>query len=184
MDLTGTVGWFVNDREPAGVANYDEVNHRWVFGADLGYYWTEHLKTEVGIAATTSGSSYALFEAPPTPQRPYPYISGRVFAKDVRVIAQQLYQFGRNAWVHPYLGAGIVFEHEQTTVRFDEIYGPAPRPVPPDRHDTTTRVRPVVSAGLKAYVTPRTFLRGELRASPWTDSRDYSLSMGLGVDFK
>jgi len=185
FDLTGTVGWFVNDREEPCLISNADVNHRWVFGADFGYYWTEHLKSEVGVSATPGGDIYVVIAGQPTPGRPAPFITGRLHVQDVRVVAQQIYQFGRNAWVHPYLGAGVIVQYETTKLSFDEIYGAPPGvALPPAMRDVTTRVKPVFSAGLKGYVAPRTFLRGDFRASPWSESRDFSLSIGLGVDLR
>lgn len=55
---------------------------------------------------------------------------------------------------------------------------------PPARAEKATRVKPVISAGLKAYISPRAFLRGDILISPWTTSRDVILRGGVGVDLK
>ena len=38
----------------------------------------------------------------------------------MRVVAQQIYQFGHNAWVHPYVGAGVVVLRETSRLEFDQ----------------------------------------------------------------
>lgn len=185
LDTSGTAGWFANDRDVSDGPYYDDdTQHRWVFGGDVGVYWTEHLKSEVGISGTTTGSSYVLVPIPPPYDRAYPYASGRRRTREVRVVAQQIYQFGRNAWVHPYVGAGVVVLRETSRLAFDRPFVSPGVPQPSDREETSTRVKPVVSAGLKAYVSPRAFVRADLLLSPWTSSRDVTLRGGIGVDLK
>ena len=185
LDTSGAVGWFANDRELSDGPYYDDdTQHRWVFGGDVGIYWTEHIKSEVGISGTTTGSSYVLVPIPPPYDRGYPYASGRRRTREVRVVAQQIYQFGRNAWVHPYVGAGVVVLRETSRLDFDRPFMSPGVPLPSDREETSTRVKPVVSAGLKAYVSPRAFVRADLQLSPWTTSRDVTLRGGIGVDLK
>jgi hypothetical protein len=187
LDISGAVGWFANDRElPGGPFYDDDTQHRWVFGGDVGLYWNEHLKSEVGSSATTTGSSFVLVPIAPSREGAYPYASGHRRTREVRVVAQQIYQFGHNAWVHPYVGAGVVVLRETSRLEFDQT--PLANPellVPPSqRAETVTRVKPVVSAGFKAYFSPRTFVRGDILLSPWTTSRDVTVRGGIGVDLK
>jgi hypothetical protein len=186
VDTSGTVGWFANDRElPGGQFYDDDTQHRWVFGGDVGLYWTEHLKSEVGISATTTGSSFVLVPIAAPHDRDYPYASGRRRTREMRVVAQQIYQFGHNAWVHPYVGAGVVVLSETSRLEFDQPPFALPGLVPPSqRAETVTRVKPVVSGGLKAYISPRAFVRGDILLSPWTTSRDVTVRGGIGVDLK
>ena len=57
-DVGASVGWFASDREGSAARFVDESNNRWVLGAAAGYYWTEHLRTDVRFAATTAGRGY------------------------------------------------------------------------------------------------------------------------------
>ncbi len=105
----------------------------------------------------------------------------------MRVVAQQIYQFGHNAWVHPYVGAGVAVLWETSRLEFDQppfaIPGTAVAAVRTVRRPST-RVKPVVSAGLKAYISPRAFVRADILLSPWTTSRDVTVRGGIGVDLK
>lgn len=185
LDTSGTVGWFATNREVTDGIYDNDTQHRWVFGGDLGVYWTEHLKSEVGISATTTGSSFVLVPIPAPHDRAYPYASGRRRTREVRVVAQQIYQFGRNAWVHPYVGAGVAVLRETSRLDFDHPPFAIPGlPLPSERAETSTRVKPVLSAGLKAYVSPRAFVRADILLSPWTTSPDVTVRGGVGVDFK
>jgi len=186
VDTSGTVGWFVNDRDRSEDQLYDDRQDRWVFGGDLGFYWTEHLKSEAGISATTTGSSFVLVPVATQADPRYPYLSAHRSSREVRLVAQQIYQFGHNAWVHPYVGAGVVVLRETSRLEFDRsLYAyTGPPDLPPDREETATRVKPVLSVGLKAYVSPRAFIRGDAILSPWTTSRDITVRVGIGVDLK
>jgi hypothetical protein len=187
LDISGSVGWFANDRElPESLFYDDDTQHRWVFGGDVGLYWTEHLKSEIGISVTTTGSSFVLVPIAEPHDRAYPYASGQRRTREARVVAQQIYQFGRNAWVHPYVGAGVVVLRETSRVEFDQPpFANLGLAVPLSQHaETATRVKPVVSAGVKAYLSPRAFVRGDILLSPWTTSRDVTVRGGIGVDLK
>ena len=169
-----------------GQAYDDDTQHRWVFGGDVGWYWTEHLKSEIGISATTTGSSFVLVPIAAPAPRDYPYASGRRRSRESRIVAQQIYQFGHNAWVHPYVGAGVAVLWETSRVEFDTppFAPPGCRCRRPTPVETATRVKPVVSAGLKAYISPRAFFRADILISPWTTSRDVTVRAGIGVDLK
>ena len=187
LDTSGTVGWFAHDRDVReGQAYDDDTQYRWVFAGDVGWYWTEHIKSEIGISATTTGSSFVLVPIPAPALRDYPYASGRRRSRDSRIVAQQTYQFGHNAWVHPYVGAGVAVLWETSRVELDgpPFAPPGPPVPPPGRAERATRVKPVVSAGLKAYISPRAFFRGDILISPWTASRDVTVRGGIGVDLK
>ena len=66
---------------------------------------------------------------------------------------------------------------EDSRLEFDQLPLANPGlPVPPSqRAETVTRMKPVVSAGLKAYISPRAFVRGDILLSPWTTSRDVTV---------
>ena len=187
LDTSATVGWFASDRDVReGPYFEDDTQHRWVFGGDIGWYWTEHLKSEIGVSATTTGSSFVLVPiVTPTP-REYPFASGQRRGRETRIVAQQIYQFGRNAWVHPYVGAGVAVLWETARIDFDRppfAYPEPPVPLP-DHAESATRVKPVLSAGLKAYISPRAFFRSDILVSPWSSSRDVTVRAGIGVDLK
>ncbi len=124
------------------------------------WYWTEHLKSEIGVFS--DDHRVVLRAGAHRPHRTtarYPYASGHRRTREVRVVAQQIYQFGRNAWVHPYVGAGVAVAVGDLAprVRPAALRDPGTAVLPSERAETATRVKPVVSAGLKAYISPRAF---------------------------
>ncbi|MCA1650370.1 MAG: porin family protein, partial [Acidobacteria bacterium] len=56
-DVGGSIGWLnVNKNE---LDSYDEWYNRSLYGgATGGWYWTEHLKTEVEVGASTTADLY------------------------------------------------------------------------------------------------------------------------------
>ena len=54
--------------------------------------------------------------------------------------------------------------------------------VPAVHGQSKPAAKPVVSAGFKAYISPRAFFRGDILISPWTTSRDVTVRGGIGVD--
>ncbi len=178
--VDGSVGWFANERDEPTVGFAEDDNSRWVFGAAGGYYWTEHLRTEAAVSVTSEGRGY--IPVPRGRESP-PFDFGQYRVRDVRLTVQQFYQFGRNAWVHPYVGAGLAVSRETHQIGLDRWAFPD-RVLPPDPSvRVRVRLKPMFSAGLKTYMTPRAFLRTEVGVSPWSPSRDAVLSVGVGADF-
>ena len=181
-DVGASVGWFASDRDVSAARFIDDSNNRWVLGGAAGYYWTEHLRTAVRFAATTAGRGYVSIPIEQSAERPA-YAFGEYHARDALVSIEQFYQFGRNAWVHPYLGAGIALSRETLTTIFDRRAYPQVQ-LPDDPPDETAwKVRPVLSGGLKTYLTPRTFFRAHVSVSPSSDTRNVALTFGFGTDF-
>ena len=108
-----------------------------------------------------------------------------------RLAIGQRYQFFRNAWFHPDVGAGAEVAWVTQTMRLEPVfvYDPAgrmPAPLEPGRTegpDTTLEVRPFADVGFKAYMSPRVFFRGSARVTARHGVEDVLLRFGVGVDF-
>jgi hypothetical protein len=164
-------------------------------GASVGYYYTPHLKAEFDIGTSTRGESYSIepVPAPPGPIPPatvFPFLQRdhefRVAAASAGLSAQ----FFENTWFHPFLSGGVevVRERERinVTIPFVPPRDPRAPPVPPPSTETNVRydVRPFAGAGFKVYLSERTFIRSDLRAS-WSADGVAGLAWrnGVGVDF-
>ena len=158
-------------------------------GADIGYYWTPHLKVEFDVATSTQGESYS-YEQIPLPGSPINSFLQR--DHEFRVTTASLglnAQFFENAWFHPFIGAGMELrrerEHVETSVPL--VFTREGRPVSFGAEDET-RVRydgrPFVAAGFKGYVSERVFVRTDLRTS-WSSDGVTAVAWrtGVGVDF-
>jgi hypothetical protein len=161
-----------------------------LFGAvSAGWYWTENLKTEVEFGGRTKGRVFV----------PEPAVIGGLqtsFATEKRFSRQaialgQQYQFFHNVWFHPHLGAGANFTFERSTYHRPAIsvYDPVSRTsrlVSPERNEpsrTDFHVSPFVEGGFKAYMTPRTFFRADLRVAFRHRVDDVVTRFGFGFDF-
>ena len=155
---------------------------------DVGYYWTQHLKTEAGVGFLNTWNDYE-FETFPVPGLPGGGYS--VVEESVRmamVTPTVTYQFLENQFAHPYVsvGARVGFletrstRHAQTITQNRITYS-----VPAlDRTDSRVLARPVVAAGYKWYFNERTFMRSEVQASFGPDgSLHPALRVGFGFDF-
>ncbi|HXW04368.1 MAG TPA: hypothetical protein VD833_03985 [Vicinamibacterales bacterium] len=187
-DVLGTVGW-LSARLP-DASSYD----RWENGiasvaAGAGWYWTDHLKTEIeaGLIST------ARFYAPNVVVvNGVPLYGTSRYDIDSRVLAVvQQYQFYRNVWFHPHLGAGVELTWEETRRADEPLYGYDPltrgsRGVfQPGVFPAVTEVvaRPFGQIGFKAYLTQRTFFRLDLRIGFRDEIESALLRAGVGVDF-
>jgi hypothetical protein len=187
-DVLGTVGWLNVTTD--GPGTYDDWHHRGLFGGGgLGWHWTDHLKTELDAGAS-SEAEFSRVEPVPLDGTAI-YVSARVLVRMRRLALTQQYQFFRNAWFHPHVAAGLDWTWERTRELFEPAFwfdGPVrpPRPVlPPGRAGPHTRlvVRPVAAAGFKAYMTPRTFFRSDVRVAVQGGIDEVLWRFGLGVDF-
>jgi outer membrane protein W len=146
-------------------------------GVAAGFYWTDHLKTEIEAASPGLTEAYGYR----TTGYGYEHHSYRTSL----VTAGQLYQFGRNAFFHPFLGAGVaVIRERDTNERSTQTGG--------GRLDTEVtetsqvRARPFATTGFKAYFSERAFFRGEVKvafASRSGDLDEMVWRAGFGVDF-
>jgi hypothetical protein len=186
-DLSGTIGWLAVS-PAAPLLNPEWANSLYGTGA-AGWYWTDHLKTEIEFVTATEGRMYG------HEQR---YVNGISAFRSIesslsrRTLALgQHYQFFRNAWLHPYVGAGLAVTWERRTDDYDPLLiwddpRGQPRLLEPPRREgprTRTAVTAFVQSGFKAYMTPRTFFRADLRVG-FDDRFDTTqLGAGFGFDF-
>jgi hypothetical protein len=187
IDVAGVAGWA--GTQPAGEGEADRWMNGAAAGATAGWYWTDHLKTELAFLVVGPDT---VWTAEPLVIPGLPYVNYRSVEHEFRArtlsIAQG-WQFFRNAWFHPIVAAGLDVDWRRTTRSYppQPAYDwPAEPPgwLPEQPPETQTRVRasPFVSAGFKAYVSPRAFFRGEIKAGPAHSAR-VAATVGFGVDF-
>jgi hypothetical protein len=188
-DVSGTLGIQSVDARAESFYGNRRFEAGFFGGISGGWYWTEHLKTEIDFGARTKGR---IFEPSPI------VISGvqtystteRTFWRHTLGLGQQ-YQFFHNAWFHPHLGAGtnLTWERSRLHATATVMYDPqtrTSRTVTPDHTDnirTQLVVNPFVESGFKAYMTPRTFFRSDLRVAFHRDVDDVMMRFGFGFDF-
>jgi hypothetical protein len=189
-DVLGAFGWLNVNR--ADLQPYDDWGNDWVneialIGGGFGWYWTDHLKTEidggVSSAATQYGPSVILVAGRPQ----YGY-SRYTFSSRQLAISQQ-YQFFRNVWFHPHLSVGVDLTWEKTSREDEAVYAYDPntrQPVAERRTfptDTDLRALPFAEAGFKAYMTERSFFRTDMRLSFSGGIERVLFRFGFGADF-
>jgi hypothetical protein len=187
FDAAASAGWLgAKDDRPR------RYGRRWansLFGAvSAGWYWTDHLKAEIDAGAGTEARMYI--------SRPV-QVDGREAWQPVEVefsrrtvgISQQ-YQYGRNAWFHSYIGAGVHLTWERRTERHHPLIVYLPASPPQTVRDAFTEgpatrlmTRPFVSTGFKGYFTPRAFFRSDLRLGFRGGLDEATVRAGFGFDF-
>ena len=188
VDVQGTIGW-VNLQRPE-FASYDEWDHGVAEGAaGLGWYWTDHLKTEVELQVSSDAEFYGFDRLDSPGSTAYRTSRRKLRSSGVGLTAS--YQFFRNAWVHPFVGGGVALRREVLEEEVEPIvvYDGATRQVreiaPARRIGPTAAFasQPFVVTGLKAYVSTRAFFRTDLRVG-FSDRIDEVVArVGFGVNF-
>ncbi len=188
-DATLSAGWLFAAKDLSiGAGGKDW--HSSAFGAaSAGWYWTDHLKTEIDVGAGTEATAYH-YRQITIAGRPNYLASESVFARRIVGLSQQ-YQFFRNAWFHPHVAAGAHFIWERITERFQPVVAledpSRGRVLVPERTEgprTETTIGPFVATGFKAYITRRSFFRSDLRVAFHGGGADeVRLLFGFGVDF-
>jgi hypothetical protein len=183
-DASGTIGWFNTHNE-----EYEDWSNRSLYGGiTAGWYWNDHLKTEIDFGANTAAH---LYDAHPIVlQGISTYQASRVAFSKKKLAVSQQYQFFRNAWFHPHAAGGVDFSWERTDETIQPVYATDPLTRQPriirDRTTIVERdlvVRPFVDVGFKAYMTPRGFFRTDLRVGGSKRIDEVLLRFGFGVDF-
>jgi opacity protein-like surface antigen len=155
-----------------------------------GHYWTDHLKTQVE-ASWNSPRTREVFE---TIERG----GGSTFAlsdyraHDTRLGVVQIFQFGRNEWVHPYVGVGADVVRRVASMdrprQSRTVFFPPDRTIPVEipaasEHTTTVFAHAVLKTGLKMYVSEKAFFNTELKFGVRRDVDHLVWRFGIGVDF-
>jgi hypothetical protein len=188
FDAAGYVAWFRANRGGIGGQTFRDWFTTPRLSLGIGRYWTEHLKTEAEFAITGHGNlvSFEELESEPRVSR-YLYRDHRYQIRTLSLV--QAWQFRHNAWVHPFLGAGIDVDWERRTVETSlQVSDNRSEPaftVQALPRETRTEVIPraVAVAGLKAYLTRRAFFRTDVRASFRESVDQVAWRFGIGLDF-
>src|SRR5262245_8239222 len=171
-DIQFVAGWqnLRNRHEPENVPyRNDWVNDIFFGGMGAGWYWTDHHKTQVDFGAGTKATSYTSQQI--TVGGTVTYESSIVERREKNVSITQQYQFFRNQWFHPNVGAGVEIARATTTERYPPVfvYDSATRisrelvPARTEGPNHDTFVRPFAQAGFKSYVTRKAFFTSDVR---------------------
>ena len=160
------------------------------FAGAIAHYWTRHLKTEFEYSASGEGSRYVQeFVRVNGQVYPYTYES---FHQLQQGAVRMVWQFRDNAWVHPYVSAGLVLDAERRRFHVPLQYQPTTGragDLTVVRAELDSRERTHLSGGVtfgggaKFYVSPNTFLNGGAIATYSKPTATISLIAGFGIDF-
>jgi opacity protein-like surface antigen len=187
-DVSGTIGWVSINK--GDLAPYNDWRSQAAFSLAAGWYWTDHHQTRVEAAGTTKATVYggtpAVFNGGPA------YIPRQTTFSSRRVSITQHYQFRRNEWVHPFVGAGLELVRERVGGKDDPVFGYDPitrqsrilrDAVEYGSHDDIS-ARGILTAGVKAYLSRTVFTVTDLRVSIGRHrTEDVQWRFGLGADF-
>jgi len=158
------------------------------YAGSISYYWTKHLKTEFEHQWSGEGELYKLdygrYDSVPYSTQT------QTFHQLQQSSLRMVWQFGDNAWVHPYVSAGAVVDFEHQHYYAPPIYQTSGRdPVllrnaVSSGHHTEVRGGGTIGAGAKFYVAPKAFLNaGVIGTFTMPRARSVSLIAGFGFDF-
>jgi len=191
-DLTLSTGW--NGSWFPVEDAYDQWHGGLFGGLGAGHYWTDNLKTEVeaGWISTAKTRNFESIVIGGT--RTYVY-SDYLF-RDLRLSLSQSVQFGHNAWIHPFLGAGADITYRRTTedrapqfapITVSPTTSPGPAPqlfIQGERElETDVKVIPFVKGGFKIYMTDRAYLVQEFKFGLGRHLEHALWKTGIGFDF-
>lgn len=189
FDVHAAAGWQnLNKAQPQPYYN-DWLNAILYGGAGAGWYWTDHLKTQVDFGAGTRAEQYRTRQFVVNGQPAY--ASSRAAIRETNVSIGQQYQFFRNQWFHPHAGAGVELARETTRLDYQavSVYDPASRTSTLLSPEYTTNPPPRLLArvfaegGFKAYLSRRAFFLGDMRIMFRGGVDEVLFRAGFGVDF-
>jgi hypothetical protein len=190
VEVGATVG--ILSARPGG-ENDDLYSDEWYgsgrYSGSISYYWTRHLKTEFEHQWSHEGwlnyMSYARING-------VPYSTHALtFHQLQQSSLKMVWQFGDNAWVHPYVSCGAVVDIERRHFKVDPYYD---YPVRGGQvvvrngietgHGTDARIGATFGAGTKIYMSRNAFFNtGVIGTVSTPRAKTVSLVVGFGVDF-
>jgi hypothetical protein len=188
-DLHFTIGWQNLHKEQPVLHYNDWLNNIFYGGAGAGWYWTDHVKTQVDVGAGTRGRQFRY--EPIVVNGQQTSTSSRVSVSQQSVAIGQHYQFFENQWFHPHVGAGVDLARETTREDYDPVivFDQATRqsrqasPARTEGPDHRLIARPFGEVGLKAYMTRRAFFTADSRVMFRHGVDEVLFRLGFGVDF-
>jgi hypothetical protein len=188
-DVHAAAGWQNLHKEQA-YEHYDNwLNAILYGGVGAGWYWNDHLKTQIDFGAGTRDHQFrteqTVIDGQPA------YASSRAAIREANVSIGQQYQFFRNQWFHPHAGAGIEIARETVTEEYQPIYvfdnvTHTSKPVTPATSTPPEHrwlARAFADGGFKAYMTRRTFFLGDMRVMFRGGIDEVLFRAGFGIDF-
>lgn len=194
-DVSLTLGWLhsnvsaLTSGDDVLALSYDEdwASRRATLTGQVGFYWTEHVKTEFTAERSSSqevwqGESILLGGGRQT------WRNIQHDIQDTRFSVGQFYQFGHNAWAHALLGGGVSVTARDIATEISPVFIYDSREtvlVQPGetRRSDDVRTNAFVAAAVKGYVTPRWFIRGDTQVDFRSKVDAVVLRIGFGVDF-
>jgi Outer membrane protein beta-barrel domain len=177
-DTTAAIGWFTASHAESGNCCGDWSSSLFK-GVGGGYYWTDHLKSEIEIGWPGPTRAFSYSSARPT-TGPISSTYEEHAYRGVKISGSQLYQFGHNAMFHPFAGAGIDVDRERDAITRTIQQGNTFTRV--DLSERETHVRPFVATGFKAYFSERAFFRTEVKVGFSRRVDQLVWKSGIGVD--
>jgi len=175
-DAAASIGLFSADRLNDGCCWASSLFK----GVSTGFYWTEHLKIEAALSAPGRTEAYTGFSERLTGNT-FRYVSERHAFDPLSMSVAQTYQFGHNAWFHPFVTGGVSVDREREAIT-QFVTTPVSNTQSTSLRTTVT-VRPFVGTGFKAYLNERTFFTGAAKVSLGKRIDQTSWTAGIGVDF-
>jgi len=187
IDTTVVVGWL--NANKAELDEYDNWYSTASAGGAVGWYWTDHLKTELEyfVSSEVDRDVYTF-----TQQGPLSINRESRFQFGTRRLAiGQHYQFMRNVTFHPYIAAGLDVNWESIAREdgeeriFDTNARLSRTGAPPERFPKRTErhTRPFAGFGFKAYMSPRSYFRTDLKFVIDGGVEEVMTRFGIGIDF-
>jgi opacity protein-like surface antigen len=189
-DVTGTLGWFNANKSDLSRERYNDWYNSSLYGGiGAGWYWTDNHKTEIDFGATTGGDIYTSY--PVFVENQQTYTQSRFFFSTRKLTLSQQYQAYRNAWFHPHVAAGVDLTWEETreerspVILYDSVTRVSRLISPPQNlgPDVDLIVRPFAAVGFKAYMSPRSFFRSDMRFTFRGGVDEVLWRFGFGMDF-
>jgi len=190
-DVQAVIGW-QNLHEPQPSDSLGSKNN-WlnsiVHGAvGAGWYWTDHLKTAIDFGGGTSGHQYRYNQI--IAGGTTTYSESLLHVRETNLGISQQYQFFRNEFFHPHVGAGIDIARKYATEAYsaanvvDNVTHAPRAPIGPHTEsESRTLVRPFGELGFKAYMSRRAFFTGDGRVRFRGGIDEIRFRVGFGVDF-